>query len=65
MHRRREIIGPGARYASRDVTLQLDRVTPHEVAEEAARAGFLGEPHRFVAETDEYLGSTVVVQRAR
>jgi SAM-dependent methyltransferase len=64
MHRRREIIGPGAHYASRDVTLRLDRVTPDEVADEAARVGFLGEPHRFVAETDEYLGSTVVVQRA-
>ena len=64
MHRRREIIGPGERYACREVTLALDRVSADEVAEEAARVGFLDEPHRFVPETEEYLGSTVVVQRA-
>ncbi len=64
IHRRREIIGPGGHYASREVTLKLDRVSADEVAAEAARAGFLGEPHRFVPETDEYLGSTVVVARA-
>jgi SAM-dependent methyltransferase len=64
MHRRREIIGPGERYASREVTLKLDRVSADEIAGEAARVGFLDEPHRFVPETEEYLGSTVVVQRA-
>jgi SAM-dependent methyltransferase len=64
MHWRREIIGPGDRYACRDVTLHLDRVAADEVAEEAARIGFLSEPHRFVPETEEYLGSTVVLQRA-
>jgi SAM-dependent methyltransferase len=64
MHRRREIIGPGDRYASRDVTLRLDRVSADEVADEAATAGFVNQPHRFVPETEEYLGSTVVVQRA-
>jgi SAM-dependent methyltransferase len=63
MHRRREIIGPGDRYGSRDVTLSLDRVSPDDVAGEAARVGFVNEPHRFVPETEEYLGSTVVVAR--
>jgi SAM-dependent methyltransferase len=65
MHRRREIIGPGDGYASRDVRLQLDRVSADEVAGEAARVGFVNQPHRFVGETEEYLGSTVVLQRAR
>jgi hypothetical protein len=64
MHRRREIVGPGERYACREVMLKLDRVTADEVAEEAAQVGFLNEPHRFVPETEEYLGSTVLVARA-
>jgi SAM-dependent methyltransferase len=64
MRRRREIIGPGERYDSREVTLALDRISADEVAEEAASVGFVNEPHRFVPETEEYLGSTVVLQRA-
>jgi SAM-dependent methyltransferase len=62
--RRREIVGPGARYEAQDVTVRLDRVSAHEVAAEAGRLGFLDEPHRYVPETDRYLGSTVVVLRA-
>ena len=64
IHRRREVIGPGQRYASRDVTVRLDRVSADELAAEAARLGFLDEPHRFIPETEEYLGSTVVMLRA-
>jgi SAM-dependent methyltransferase len=64
MHRCREIIGPGERYDSRELTVALDRVSADEVAEEAASVGFVNEPHRFVPETEEYLGSTVVLQRA-
>jgi SAM-dependent methyltransferase len=64
IQRRREVIGPGRRYSCRDVTLPLDRVSADEVAAQAARLGFLPEPHRFVPETEEYLGSTVVVLRA-
>jgi hypothetical protein len=40
-------------------------VSPAEVAMEGRAAGFLNEPDRSVAETEEYLGSTVVVLRAR
>jgi SAM-dependent methyltransferase len=64
IHRRREIIGPGDGYASHEVALTLDRVSADEVAAEAARLGFTPEPHRLVPETEEYLGSTVVVLRA-
>jgi SAM-dependent methyltransferase len=64
IHRRRQINGSGQPSASRDVALPLDRVSADEVASEAARIGFVNEPHRFVLETEEYLGSTVVVARA-
>jgi SAM-dependent methyltransferase len=64
IHRRREVIGPGRRYACRDVRLPLDRVSADAVAAQAARLGFVAEPHRSVPETEQYLGSTVVVLRA-
>jgi SAM-dependent methyltransferase len=64
IHRRREIIGPQGRYECRDVTLELDRVGADEIAAEAVRIGFLDEPHRYIPETEEYLGTTVVVLRA-
>jgi hypothetical protein len=62
---RREIVGPGENYESEEVVVRLDRVSPAEVAMEGRAAGFLNEPDRSVAETEEYLGSTVVVLRAR
>ena len=64
IHRRREIVGPGDRYESADAVVRLDRVTAREVAGEAAELGFLVEPVRYVPETEEYLGSTVVILRA-
>ena len=64
IHRLREIIGPGERYESQDIVVRLDRVSAHEVAAEGSEAGFLNEPDLFVPQTEEYLGSTVVVLRA-
>jgi SAM-dependent methyltransferase len=64
IHRCREIVGPGKRYESHDVVVQLDRVSADEVAAEAAQLGFLNEPHQYVPQTEQYLGSTVVVLRA-
>jgi SAM-dependent methyltransferase len=64
IHRRREIVGPGDRNESAEAVVRLDRVTAREVADEAAELGFLVEPVRYVPQTDEYLGSTVVVLRA-
>jgi hypothetical protein len=64
IHRRREIIGPGTAHESVEAIVRLDRVAAAEVAAEAAALGFLIEPDRFVPETEEYLGSTVVVLRA-
>ena len=64
IRRRREIVGPGERYESQDVVVQLDRVSAHDVAAEGSAVGFLSEPERLVPQTEEYLGSTVVVLRA-
>ena len=64
IHRRREIIGPGHSRESHDVVVELDRVSADDVAAEAAQLGFTPEPHRSVAQTEQYLGSTVVVLRA-
>jgi SAM-dependent methyltransferase len=64
IHRRREIIGPGERYQFHDVVVRLDRVSADEVAAEALQHRFLAEPHLFVPQTEQYLGSTVVVLRA-
>jgi len=49
---------------TKSVVLQLDRVSADDVAIEAAEVGFLREPDLHVPETEEYLGSTVVVLRA-
>ena len=64
LHRRREIVGPGERYEAEDVVVRLDRISAQEVAAEATELGFIGEPDRCVPQTEEYLGSTVVVLRA-
>jgi SAM-dependent methyltransferase len=64
IHRLREITGPGERRESRSVTVRLDRVSAQDVAAEARAIGFLNEPDLLIGESDEYLGSTVVVLRA-
>jgi SAM-dependent methyltransferase len=64
IHRRREVIGPEDRYESVEAVVRLDRVTAEEVTSEAVQLGFLAEPPLSIPETDEYLGSTVVVLRA-
>jgi SAM-dependent methyltransferase len=64
IHRRRAIIGVEDSYESEDAVVYLDRVSPEEVAVEASGLGFIVEPHRFIPQTEEYLGSTVVVLRA-
>jgi SAM-dependent methyltransferase len=64
LHRRRETSGPGRRREARDVIVRLDRVGADEVAAEGRQVGFRSEPHRFIAESERYLGSTVVILRA-
>jgi SAM-dependent methyltransferase len=64
IHRRREVMVPGELHEFHDVVVRLDRVSADGVAEEAATLGFLNEPHRLISQTEDYLGSTVVVLRA-
>ena len=63
IRRIREITGPG-RHEAREVVVRLDRVSAGEVAAEARALGFVEEPPLHVPETEEYLGSTVVLLRA-
>jgi SAM-dependent methyltransferase len=63
LHRRREIIGPGERYRAQDVAVRLDRVSADQVAAEARALGFHDDRRLQVPETEQYLGSTVVVLR--
>lgn len=64
IHRRREIIRADDRSEAQEVVIHLDRVSADEVATEARRFGFIAEPHRCIAQTEQYLGSTVLVLRA-
>ena len=60
LHRRREITG----HEAEDVVIRLDRVSPGEIAAQARDLGFATAGQLFIGETEEYLGSTVVVLRA-
>ncbi|HUJ34224.1 MAG TPA: class I SAM-dependent methyltransferase [Solirubrobacteraceae bacterium] len=62
--RRREIVGGHSPAEAHDVVVHLDRVSADEVATEARELGFIAEPHLRIAETERYLGSTVVLLRA-
>jgi SAM-dependent methyltransferase len=64
IHRRREIVGPADRYETEDIVVRLDRVSAGEIAAQARRLGFARTGQLLVRETEEYLGSTVVVLRA-
>jgi SAM-dependent methyltransferase len=63
IHRVRETVDiHGNRTATGDV-VHLDRVSAAELAEEAAAHGLTPERARFIPETDDYVGSTVVILR--
>jgi hypothetical protein len=64
IHRIHEISRPGVKDDYAEVVVRLDRVSPDQVAAEARELGFLTEPHMHVPETEEYLGSAVVMLRA-
>ena len=63
IHRIRETVDiHGNRTAAGDV-VHLDRVSAAALAEEAAAHGLEAEEARFIPETDDYVGSTVVMLR--
>jgi SAM-dependent methyltransferase len=61
IHRLREVCHPDGRRTEADDVIRLDRTDADEVASEAAALGFHPAPHRYVAQTDEHVGSEVVV----
>jgi SAM-dependent methyltransferase len=63
IERVREVVQrDGTRTLSDDV-VELDRVTPRELAAEAATHGLRARPPARIAPSDEYVGSTVVILR--
>jgi SAM-dependent methyltransferase len=64
LHRRRVVSRVSDRAEAHDIVIYLDRVSADEVGSEARALGFTPEPHLYVPETEQYLGSTVVVLRA-
>lgn len=59
----RETVDGAGRRAVVANTVVLHRVTPDELAAEAREHGYEPLPHRAIPQTDEYVGSTVVVLR--
>lgn len=64
IHRRREIVRADGVPEITDAVIHLDRVSADEVATEARDIGFCIEPQLYIPETEEYLGSIVVILRA-
>jgi SAM-dependent methyltransferase len=63
IHRVRETVDPrGTRTVAEDV-IRLDRLEAGTLEAEAASHGLRAEPRRHIAQTDEYVGSTVVMLR--
>jgi SAM-dependent methyltransferase len=63
IHRRRDIVGRDDQRETGDVVVFLDRVSAEDVAAEARSVGFMVEPHLQIPESEQFLGSTVVVLR--
>jgi SAM-dependent methyltransferase len=60
----REIVGVDGSLTTLDNVVELDRLEPEELEEEAAAFGLRAEPRRRIPQTLEYVGSTVVMLRA-
>lgn len=62
--RLRQIVSPGGELTESMFTIELDRVGPGELEEEARRTGYRVLSRRSVPPTPDYVGSTVVVLEA-
>ena len=60
----REIVGVDGSLTTLDNVVELDRIEPEELEEEAAAFGLRADPQRRIPQTLEYVGSTVVMLRA-
>ena len=61
IHRVREVVDHRGERTAQDDVIRLDRVGPAALAAEGAEHGLRPLPARRVAQTDEYVGSTVVM----
>jgi hypothetical protein len=64
IHRRREIVRANGLRETEDVVVHLDRVSADAVMAKAREVGFIPQPPLYIEETQQYLGSTVIVLRA-
>ncbi len=62
--RLRETVDRGGRRRAAEDVIHLDRLAPDELEAEGRAAGFAVAPRRRIPQTDEYVGSSVVVLRA-
>jgi len=62
--RLREIVDPAGRRRAAEDVIVLDRLEPGTLEAEGRAAGFAVLPRRRIRQTDEYVGSSVVVLRA-
>jgi len=63
IERVRQIVAPGGERTSEDDAIELQSVTAEGLAREAEPHGLRAEPPRSVPETDDHVGSTVVMLR--
>jgi len=63
IHRIREIVDQRGRRTVTEDVVHLDRLDAATLAAEAARHGLRAEPPRQIPQTDDYVGSTVVLLR--
>ena len=59
----REIVAADGTLTTEENVVELDRVDPDELEDEAATLGLRAEPARRIPQTLEYVGSTVVMLR--
>jgi SAM-dependent methyltransferase len=59
----REIVGVDGTLTTLDNVVELDRLEPEVLEDEAVALGFRAEPPRYIEQTLEYVGSTVVMLR--
>jgi hypothetical protein len=59
----RQIVAIDGALTTLDNVVELDRLEPEELEEEAVAFGLRAEPHRPIPQTLEYVGSTVVMLR--
>jgi hypothetical protein len=64
IERSRVLVSPDGRRTAADDVVELAALTAHELAREGAACGLDPEPARHVEETDDHVGSEVVILRA-